>query len=260
MFILSAMAIGALIGGVAGLITYAAKTKIKKEPFQWKAAVAHTVGGVVGGGLFAPIMAGLGAVGMATVPAYILAGGISWGGIWSFAQDYTSEKLGLENGVGPFGKYLKATAVGVLVSALLTPAAMRVIKPGVGLTVRESTTRAFLGSPGAHAQNLVKAEAEFLAFGAAAETINATIDDADKEEKPSNSPQIESKKKTTKSQSQETTESKKATSKKPARLFDQLPLKTRRASSWYMPEALSKTAPGVESPGMQKALGELQNN
>ncbi|MDF1662669.1 MAG: hypothetical protein P1V97_12910 [Planctomycetota bacterium] len=257
MFILSAMAIGALVGGVAGLITYTVKSKIKKEPFQWKAAVAHTVGGVVGGGLFAPIMAGLGAVGMATVPAYILAGGISWGGIWSFAQDYTSEKLGLENGVGPFGKYLKATAVGVLVSALLTPAAMRVIKPGVGLTVRESTTRAFLGSPGAHARNLVKAEAEFLAFGAAAETINGTIDAADKEEKKTDASQVEIDEK---SETNQERDRKNAATKKPARLFDQLPLKTRRASSWYMPEQVTKPAPGVESPGMQKALGELQED
>lgn len=254
------MAIGAVIGGVAGLITYAAKTKIKKEPFQWKDALAHTVGGVVGGGVFAPIMAGLGAIGMATLPAYMLAGGIAWGGIWSYAQDLTSEKLGLENGVGPFGKYLKATAVGVLVSALLTPAAMRVIKPGVGLTVRESTTRAFLGSPGAHVRNVVKAEAEFLAFGAAAETINATIDGEKKEDTPTNSADSKTQKAKEKPEAEEKPEVEKNPRKKPERLFDQLPLKTRRASSWYMPARFVAPAPGVSSPGMQKALGELQDN
>ena len=247
MFLLSAMAIGAAIGGVAGLITYAVKSKIKKEPFSWKSALAHTVGGIVGGALFPPIMAGLGALGMATLPAYMLAGGIAWGGIWSYAQDLTSEKLGLEQGVGPFGKYLKATAVGVLVSAVLTPAAMRVIKPGVGLTVRESTTKAFLGSPGAHVRNVVKAEAEFLAFGAASETINAKIDEdsdrkvgvGEKDNEPSE----------TKLDSQ-------ASGRDEPRLFDQMPWKTRRSSSWYQ-VGPSEQAPGVSSEGMRKALGEL---
>lgn len=240
------MAIGAAIGGVAGLITYAVKSKIKKEPFSWKSALAHTVGGIVGGGLFPPVMVGLGALGMATLPAYMLAGGIAWGGIWSYAQDLTSEKLGLEQGVGPFGKYLKATAVGVLVSAVLTPAAMRVIKPGVGLTVRESTTKAFLGSPGAHVRNVVKAEAEFLAFGAASETINAKIDEDNNK---ATATDADNERLETKPDSQ-------ANGREAPSLFDQLPWKTRRSSSWYQ-FGPSEQAPGVRSEGMRKALGEL---
>lgn len=177
MAIFTAMAIGAGIGALAGFAVYGAKVLFsKKESWSWKSAAAHTVGGLVGGGLFAPVLAGLAAVGVPTAAAYVLAGGISWGGIWTAAQDATSWGLGQTKGMGSVGKYVTATAIGVVATALLLPIASRAIGPGMHLAKHPGTVNAFITpTRGAVTANVLKAEAEFLTYGALNETANVLI-------------------------------------------------------------------------------------
>lgn len=171
--LLAAMAIGAGIGALAGFAVYGAKVLFsKKRTWSWKDAGAHALGGLVGGGLFPPIMAGLAAVGVPAAGAYVLAGGISWGGIWSLAQDGASWALGRRSGLGPPKKYIVATAVGLAVSALLLPIAARTLSPAQHLQPHAGTADAFLAAPRG-ATNVLKAEGEFLAFGAMAEAGTA---------------------------------------------------------------------------------------
>ncbi len=172
--LLAAMAIGAGIGALAGLAVYGAKVLISKErTWNWKDAGAHTLGGVVGGGLFPPIMAGLAAVGIPAAGAYVLAGGISWGGIWSLAQDGASWAFGRRDGLASPKKYLVATAIGLAVSALLLPFASRAFNSAQHLKPHAGTPEAFLSTP--HGTNLLKAEGEFLAFGALSEAGTAVV-------------------------------------------------------------------------------------
>ena len=173
--ILLAMAIGAGIGALAGAMVYGAKVAIsKQERFSWKALAAHAVGGLVGGGLFPAVFAGLGALGVPAAGAYVLAGGIAWGGIWTLAQDAASWGLGLTRGLGGVRKYLTATAVGLAATALLLPFASRAVGPGMQLARHSGSAQAFLlPSKRALAANVAKSEAEFLAFGALSETAGA---------------------------------------------------------------------------------------
>jgi hypothetical protein len=171
--LLAAMGIGAVIGAVAGLAVYGAKTAITGSKWSWKAAGAHAAGGLVGGGLFPPVLAGLAAVGLPTAAAYVLAGGIAWGGLWTAAQDAASWAFGLEKGMAGPGKYLVATGVGILATALLLPFASRALGPGMNLLRHPGTVEAFVSPTGRNlAANLVKSEAEFLAFGVMSETAN----------------------------------------------------------------------------------------
>ena len=175
MFLLGAMAIGALVGAVAGTAVYGVKTAISKEKtWSWKAAAAHAAGGFVGGGLFPAVFAGLAAAGLPVAGAYVLAGGLAWGGVWTLAQDATSWALGLKKGMGGPGKYLVATGVGILATALLFPIAGKVIgSTGLtnGATVKSLITPAVRHVPA----SLAKSEAEFLAFGAMAEVAERGI-------------------------------------------------------------------------------------
>jgi hypothetical protein len=122
---------------------------------------------MVGGGLFPPIMAGLAAVGLPAAAAYVVAGGVSWGGIWSLAQDGAERLLGRRTRMGSPKRYLVATAVGLAVSALLLPLASRAIGPGLRLKPHAGTPTAYT-TPTSPA-NLLKAEGEFLAYGALSE-------------------------------------------------------------------------------------------
>jgi hypothetical protein len=177
-FLLGAMAIGALIGAVAGTAVYGVKTALSKEKkWSWKAAAAHAAGGFVGGGLFPAVFAGLAAAGLPVAGAYILAGGVAWGGLWTLAQDAASWGLGLEKGLGGPGKYLVSTGVGILATALLFPIAGKVIgSSGLtnGATVRSLVTPAARHVPA----SLVKSEAEFLAFGAMVEVADRGLNRA----------------------------------------------------------------------------------
>ena len=175
MILLAAMGIGALIGGLAGVAVYGAKAALSESVrWSWKAAAAHALGGVVGGGLFPAVLTGLAAAGVPTAAAYIGAGGLAWGGLWSLAQDSAGWALGLEEGLGGPGKYLLATGVGMLATALLLPVASRVIGPGLRLAPHSGTVEAFVQPSARHATaNLVKSEAEFLAYGAMSEGATA---------------------------------------------------------------------------------------
>ncbi|HBP22455.1 MAG TPA: hypothetical protein DEA08_32335, partial [Planctomycetes bacterium] len=177
MILLAAMGIGALIGGLAGAAVYGAKVATSKSvSWSWKAAAAHALGGVVGGGLFPAVLAGLATVGVPTAAAYVVAGGVAWGGIWSLAQDAASWAFGLEKGLGGPGKYLVATGVGMLATALLLPVASRAIGPGLRLAPHSGTVEAFVRPTGRHvAANLLKSEAEFLAYGAMSESANVVL-------------------------------------------------------------------------------------
>jgi hypothetical protein len=178
MFLLGAMAIGALIGAVAGTAVYSVKTAIsKEEKWSWKAAGAHAAGGFVGGGLFPAVFAGLAAAGLPVAGAYILAGGVAWGGIWSLAQDAASWGLGTRKGLAGPGKYLVSTGVGILATALLFPIAGKVLgSSGLanGATVKSLITPAARHIPA----SLVKSEAEFLAFGAMVEVADRGLNRA----------------------------------------------------------------------------------
>jgi len=173
--ILAALAIGAAIGAVAGFVTYGVKSLVKKEPFSWKAAASYAIGGLVGGASFPLIMAGMTAIGVPVIASYIVAGGLAWGGIWTLAQDLAMAQFGLTDGLGPWKDYLIATAVGLAVTAVLTPAAVRVIGPGLNLGVRPMTTKSFVTMSRPYVANTVKSEAEFLLFGAASESANAGV-------------------------------------------------------------------------------------
>lgn len=173
--LLAAMGIGALVGGLAGLVTYGAKTLITKEPFHWKDALAATAGGVVGGGLFPVALAGLAATGLPVAASYIVAGGVAWGGLWTVAQDLTSWALGRRKGLGSIKEYAIATAIGVGITAVLTPAAVRIIQPGMRMGVRQLTVESMLSSGRSPVANVVKAEAEFLAYGALNEAAGAGL-------------------------------------------------------------------------------------
>jgi len=173
MILLGAMAIGALIGAVAGVAVYGVKTAIsKKQTWSWKAAAASAAGGIVGGGLFPAVFAGLAAVGLPVAAAYILAGGVAWGGIWSLAQDAASWGLGLREGLRSPSRYVVATAIGLLATAALFPFAARAVGNS-GLVRHAGTVESFV-TPSAHhvPASIVKSEAEFLAFGALAEVAD----------------------------------------------------------------------------------------
>jgi hypothetical protein len=179
MILLGAMAIGALVGAVAGVAVYGVKTAISKEKtWSWKAAAAHAAGGVVGGGLFPAIFAGLAAVGLPVAAAYILAGGVAWGGIWSLAQDAASWGLGLEKGLRSPGRYVAATAIGLLATAILFPFAARAVGNS-GLVRHAGTVNSYITPSANHVPaSIVKSEAEFLAFGAMAEFADTGLNRA----------------------------------------------------------------------------------
>lgn len=169
--LLAAMAVGAAIGAVAGFAVYAGKVLLTKDTrWSWRDAAAHTVGGVVGGGLFAPAMLGLAAIGVPATAAYVIAGGVAWGGVWALAQDAASWALGRAKGLGRPSHYLKATAIGAVATALLLPFASRVVGASGQLVPHSGTVAAFTAPPEASvAANLAKSEAEFLAFGVMSE-------------------------------------------------------------------------------------------
>lgn len=173
MILLGAMAIGALIGAVAGVAVYGVKTAIsKKTKWSWKAAAAHAVGGLVGGGLFPAILAGLAAVGLPVAGAYVLAGGLAWGGLWTLAQDAASWGLGLEDGLRSPSRYLVATGIGLLATAALMPFAARAIGNS-GLIRHAGTVESFVTPSARHVPaSILKSEAEFLAFGAMVEVAD----------------------------------------------------------------------------------------
>jgi hypothetical protein len=169
------MAVGAGIGALAGVAVYGAKVIFsKKTDWNWRDAGAHAVGGAVGGGLFPVVMAGLGAVGVPAAAAYVVSGGLAWGGIWTLAQDATSWALGRRDGMASPKKYLISTAIGMAVSAMLLPLASRAIGPGMSFRPHSGTTSAYLSAPRT-AADVLKAEGEFLAYGALNETADAGL-------------------------------------------------------------------------------------
>ncbi|MCA8922455.1 MAG: hypothetical protein KDD82_11635 [Planctomycetes bacterium] len=172
--IFTAMAIGAGIGALAGFAVYGAKVLLSKErTWSWKDAGAHALGGLVGGAAFPPILAGLAAVGLPAAVAYVAAGGVAWGGIWSLAQDSASWALGRSKGLRSAKHYLLNTALGMAATALLLPFATRVIGPAGQLTRHSGSVRAFLAPSSENlAANVLKSEAEFLAYGAITETVS----------------------------------------------------------------------------------------
>lgn len=169
------MAIGAGVGALAGFVVYGVKTALSKErTWSWRDAAAHAAGGVVGGALFPPLVAGLGAVGLPAGAAYVISGGLAWGGIWSLAQDATSWALGRADGLGTPRKYLVTTAVGLGATALLLPLASRAIGPAGSLGRHAGSVEAFIAPPNQQVTaNVLKAEAEFLAYGALTEGASA---------------------------------------------------------------------------------------
>ncbi len=171
------MAIGAGIGALAGVAVYGAKVALSKETrWSWKAAAAHAAGGLVGGGLFPPVLAGLAAAGLPTAAAYVLAGGLAWGGIWTAAQDAAAWALGDAPGMAEPKKYLVATGIGLAATALLLPLAARAVGPGLRLAPHAGQVANYVTpSSRAVAANVVKSEAEFLAFGALSETASAGV-------------------------------------------------------------------------------------
>ncbi|MGE0712283.1 MAG: hypothetical protein AB7N76_32625 [Planctomycetota bacterium] len=171
-----AMAIGAGIGSLAGVAVYATKVLLSPErSWDWKDAAAHAAGGLIGGGLFPLALCGLAAVGVPTTAAYLLAGGVAWGGLWSLAQDATSWALGRATGLGAPSKYLTATLVGLLTTALLLPAANRFVGPAGDLIRHSGTVSAYTTPFRPLAPNLAKAEGEFLAYGAVSEAATAGV-------------------------------------------------------------------------------------
>lgn len=179
MILLGAMAIGALVGAVAGVAVYGVKTAIsKKKTWSWKAAAAHAAGGIVGGGLFPAVFAGLAAVGLPVAASYILAGGLAWGGIWALAQDAASWGLGLEKGLRSPTSYVVATAIGLLATAALMPFAARAVGNS-GLVRHAGTVNSYISPSANHVPaSIVKSEAEFLAFGAIAEVADTGLNRA----------------------------------------------------------------------------------
>ena len=176
MILLGAMALGALIGAVAGVAVYAVKTALSEtKSWSWKAAAAHAAGGVIGGGLFPAILSGLAAIGLPVVAAYVLAGGLSWGGIWSLGQDAASWGLGLQEGLRSPGRYLMATGIGLVATATLMPFAARAIG-GSGLVRHSGSVESYVTPSVEHVPaSIAKSEAEFLAFGAMAEVADSGI-------------------------------------------------------------------------------------
>ncbi len=169
------MAVGAGIGALAGVVVYSAKVIFsKKTTWNWRDAGAHAIGGLVGGGLFPVVMAGLGAAGLPSAAAYVVSGGLAWGGIWTLAQDAASWALGRRDGMASPKKYLISTAIGMAVSAALLPLASRAIGPGLSFKPHSGTTSAYLSAPRS-ATDVLKAEGEFLAYGALNESADAGI-------------------------------------------------------------------------------------
>ncbi|RMG15521.1 MAG: hypothetical protein D6731_08135, partial [Planctomycetota bacterium] len=170
--LLPAMVVGAGVGALAGAVVYGAKVLLSrgKRRWSWRDLAAHATGGLVGGGLFPPVMAGLAALGLPAGAAYVGAGGLAWGGLWSLAQDAASWALGRRRGLGPPRKYAVATGVGLLVSAALLPLASRALAPGGRLLPHARTPTAYLRPP-RDAANFAKAEGEFLAYGAMSEAL-----------------------------------------------------------------------------------------
>lgn len=179
MILLGAMAIGALVGAVAGVAVYGVKTALSEtKKWSWKTAAAYAAGGIVGGGLFPAVFAGLAALGLPVLASYVLAGGLAWGGIWALAQDAASWGLGLTDGLRAPSKYLIATAIGLLATATLMPFAARAIGNS-GLVRHAGTVNSYITPSSNHVPaSLVKSEAEFLAFGAIAETADTGLNRA----------------------------------------------------------------------------------
>jgi hypothetical protein len=173
--IFTAMLIGAAVGALAGGLVYGAKVALSpKTTWNWADAGAAVLGGAVGGGLFPPLMAGLVAVGVPAAASYVVAGGVAWGGLWTLAEDAARWAFGRAPGLGSPGRYATATAVGLVVSATLLPVAARAFKPG-GLMPHAGTVEAYLAPARPLAPNVLKAEAEFLAYGVASETANTGL-------------------------------------------------------------------------------------
>jgi len=173
--IFTAMAIGAGIGALAGIAVYGAKVLFSKtRKWSWKDAGAHALGGLVGGGVFPAVLAGLTAVGVPTAVGFVAAGGISWGGIWSLAQDAASWAFGRRKGLRKPKHYLINTAIGMATTALLLPVASRAVGPAGELVRHSGSLQSYVLPSRNVAANLIKSEGEFLAYGAISETIAAT--------------------------------------------------------------------------------------
>lgn len=173
--IFTAMAIGAGIGALAGMAVYGAKVLFSKtRKWSWKDAGAHALGGLVGGGLFPAVLAALTAIGVPTAVGFVAAGGISWGGIWSLAQDAASWAFGRRKGLRKPKHYLINTAIGLATTALLLPIASRAVGPAGQLVRHSGSLQSYVLPSKNVAANLIKSEGEFLAYGAISETIAAT--------------------------------------------------------------------------------------
>ncbi len=165
-FPLVAIAIGAGIGAVAGVAVYGAKVLWDGGTWSWRDAAAAAAGGAVGGAAFPLVLAGLAAVGLPAAASFALAGGVAWGGLWTLAQDAASWALGRREGLGTPGRYLEATALGIVLSAALLPLASRMVAPSGSLLPHEGAVSSYLVPARPLGANTIKAEAEFLAYGA----------------------------------------------------------------------------------------------
>lgn len=170
-----AIVIGAGIGAVAGVAVYGAKILWDGGSWSWRDAAAAGVGGLVGGAAFPLVMTGLAAAGLPAGVSFALSGGLAWGGLWTLAQDAASWALGRRRGMAEPGRYIMATVVGIALSAALLPLASRVVGPGGGLVRHDGAVASYLSPARPLTANVVKAEAEFLAYGAGNEAASRAL-------------------------------------------------------------------------------------